>query len=76
MNTAVLDRTDAMVERTSLVKFMIGPDNPIFAKMICYFSSAGKYCHPRELKKFWESLTEREKDYYRAVVPTLVIELS
>lgn len=51
-------------EIKELAKFMKGEDLPTFARMIDYFSVQGKYLHPRELKKFWESLTEEEKLYY------------
>jgi hypothetical protein len=51
-----------------LIKFMQGPDNPTFVRLINYFSRDSRYCHPRELKRFWESLTGAEKIYYRSAV--------
>jgi hypothetical protein len=48
-----------------LIAFMQGPDRVTFARLISFFSVDSRYCHPRELKPFWESLTEAEKFYYR-----------
>lgn len=60
-------------ELTVLIAFMQGPDNAILGRLIHFFSEGGKYLHPRELKPFWESLTEGEKNYYRMLVKTRYI---
>jgi hypothetical protein len=56
-----------------LIKFMNGPDRPVLARLINYFSFDSRYCHPRELKAFWESLSESEKNYYRKCVVQRII---
>ncbi|AWN06180.1 hypothetical protein SEA_MIEK_79 [Streptomyces phage Miek] len=52
----------------ALIKFMQGPDNATLVRLISFFSRDSRYCHPRELKLFWESLSESEKNYYRRLV--------
>lgn len=52
----------------ALIKFMQGPDNATLVRLISFFSRDSRYCHPRELKAFWESLSESEKNYYRRLV--------
>lgn len=51
-----------------LIVFMNGHDGPYLRELVSYFSLDSRYCHPRELKLFWESLTESEKNYYRDAV--------
>lgn len=51
-----------------LIRFMNGPDDAVKRRLLGYFSYESRYLHPRELKVFWESLTEDEKDYYRKLV--------
>lgn len=65
-----------MTDTTSLVEFMIGPDQRTFAKAICFFSAGGKHCPPKEIKEFWESLTVEERGYYRFEIATAPIVLS
>lgn len=48
--------------------FMSGPDSRILKYLVAYFSYNGRYLHPRELRVFWESLTESEKEYYRHAI--------
>lgn len=55
-------------ETRILVDFMQGPDNAVLRRLIVFFSKDGKHCRPREVKSFWESLTESEKNYYRRLV--------
>jgi phosphopentomutase len=52
-----------------LIKFMNSSDHDTLSELVNFFSLDSRYCHPRELKRFWESLTESEKDYYRSCVP-------
>jgi hypothetical protein len=51
-----------------LTAFMNGPDNRVLCRMINYFSYGSRYLTPRELKKFWDSLTEVEKTYWRTAI--------
>lgn len=60
-------------EIQKLADFMSGPDARIFGRFIGYFSTPGKYLHPRELKEFWESLTLMEQSYYRHAIWTVKI---
>lgn len=56
-------------EKIELISFMTGPDRATLRRLAYYFSGdSKKYLHPRELKKFWDSLTEDEKDYYHEAV--------
>lgn len=55
-------------ELSELAWFMSGPDMVTLGRMIGFFSSQGNYLHPRELKVFWESLTETEKMEYRVAL--------
>lgn len=59
-------------ELEDLVNFMQGPDNPVLVRLVSYFSLDSRYCHPRELKSFWESLNESEKNYYRSVALRII----
>lgn len=56
-----------------LIAFMNGPDKAVLKRLVAYVSLDGRYCHPRELKRFWESLTESEKNYYRKCVVQRII---
>lgn len=49
---------------TQLRSLMTGPHMFTLARMICFFSWESRYLHPRELKIFWESLTEEEKAWW------------
>jgi hypothetical protein len=73
--TGAVELTEQINEHDNLVWFMTGPDSEVFAKAICYFNFESKreYFHPRELMKFWNSLTEREKDYYRKTITEMEI---
>lgn len=68
------DVVESFIETTKgndipdLVAFMNGPDDAVKRRLLCYFSYESRYCHPRELKAFWYSLTESEKNYYRKLV--------
>lgn len=57
-----------VTEMQDLIAFMQGPDNPVLVRLVSFFSRDSRYCHPRELKPFWESLTESDKNYYRRLV--------
>jgi hypothetical protein len=56
-----------------LIAFMQGPDNATLVRLVSFFSRDSRYCHPRELREFWESLTESDKNYYRKLVVLRVI---
>jgi hypothetical protein len=56
-----------------LLSFMNGPDGPTLRRLLGYFSYESRYVHPRELKAFWESLTQSEKNYYHMLVATRFI---
>lgn len=40
--------------------FMSGPERPTYARMIDFFSTPGKYLHPREIEYFRNSMTHEE----------------
>lgn len=61
------------VSFVELVRFMNGPDDATLRRLLGYFSYESRYLHPRELKLFWDSLTEDEKNYYRMLVKTRFI---
>lgn len=65
---AVQDVSKTTQELQELIEFMRGPDYKVFARFINYFSAGGRYLKPSELKTFWESLPEAEKQYYRAAI--------
>ena len=55
-------------QRRELVEFMSGPDMIHLVRFINYFSFNGRYLKPAELKEFWDSLAEDEKNYYRVAI--------
>jgi AAA15 family ATPase/GTPase len=60
-------------EMTGLISFMNGLDGVTLKRLLSYFSHESRYLHPRELKEFWDSLTESEKNYYRRLVVYRII---
>lgn len=60
-------------ELNETVAFMRGPDSAVFRRLIAFFSNNSRYCPPQEVKRFWESLTGSEKNYYRMLVATRFI---
>lgn len=69
-------------DTAELVRFMNGPDGPTLRRLLWFFNDVEdeearpfghRYCHPRELKEFWESLTQSEKNYYHKLVATRYI---
>ena len=58
---------------SDLIKFMNGPDSPVLKRLINYFSYDSRNCHLREIKDFWESLSESEKNYYRKCVVMRIV---
>lgn len=74
---ALIDEIRSMtIEAQELSNFMHGPDQVTLARLTTFFSYPVLdgtdwrkcYLHPRELKLFWDSLTESEKNYYRRLV--------
>ena len=57
-----------MKDVEELIIFMNGPDKPTLAAMISFFSHESRYLHPRELKRFWDSLSDEEKLWWRFVI--------
>lgn len=51
-----------------LTAFMCGPDKRVLSRMIGYFSYNSRYLTPRELKKFWDAISEVEKTYWRSAI--------
>jgi hypothetical protein len=60
-------------EMAQLERLMNGEDKATLARMISFFSVPGKYLHPRELKIFWDSLTDSEKNEWRWEMKCLAI---
>ena len=75
-NTDVVEsfvRSSTLNDIPALIKLMSGPDAVTFRRLVSFFSLDSRYLHPRELKEFWESLTESEKNYYRMLVAKRLI---
>ena len=68
-----MDTTGMARDIPELIRFMNGPDDATLRRLLAYFSYESKYLHPRELKEFWDSLKESEKNYYRMLVATRFI---
>lgn len=61
-------KTLSTADFDALRTLMTGPDSRILRYLVAYFSYQSRYLHPRELRIFWESLTDAEKEYYRQAI--------
>lgn len=62
--------TSIMTETDELTKFITGPDSATLRRLISYFSWGSAYLGVSELKEFWESLDQKDKNYYHRLVAT------